>query len=135
MAEAIARHCIDSGLLGQKIDLNVASAGIFAGSDSPPSNETLAVLSNLGIEYSGLSTPLSPDMVKNASLILCMTSSHQFAVQEMLSPDAEDKSKIQLLNPEGDFEDPLGMDQASYDELGRQFMLLIPKRLREVFVK
>ena len=135
LAEAIARHSIDSGLLGDDFDLQVSSAGIFAGSGSPPSNETLTVLANLGIEYSGLSTTLSIDMAKEASLILCMTSSHQSAVQEMLLPDDGDISKIQLLDPEGDIEDPLGMGQASYDELGRQFMQLIPKRFREVFVR
>ena len=52
----------------------------------------------------------------------------------MLPSDSEDQKKIQLLDPEGDIEDPLGMDQASYDALARRFMQLIPQRLREVFV-
>lgn len=134
MAEAIARHSIDTGLLGEGIDLSVASAGVYASAGSPPANETLTVLAKLGIEHGGVSTPLSADMVKNADLILCMTASHQFAVQEMLPHDSEDQNKIQLLDPEGDIEDPLGMGQTSYDELAHRFMQLIPKRLKEVFV-
>ncbi len=134
MAEAIARHSIDSGLLKEVNDLFIASAGVYASAGSPPTNEALTVLAKLGIEHAGVSTPLSADMVKNADLILCMTTSHQFAVQEMLPRDSEDQNKVQRLDPEGDIEDPLGMDQATYDELAHRFMLLIPQRLREVFV-
>ena len=135
MAEAIARHSIDSGLLEEEIDLFVASAGVYATAGTSPTNEALTVLAKLGIEHVGVSMPLSAEMIKNADLILCMTTSHQFAVQEMLPPDSEDKNKVQLLDPEGDIEDPLGMDQSSYDELANRFMRLIPQRLREVFVR
>lgn len=134
MAEAIARHSIDSGLLEEGIDLFVTSAGVDASAGSPPTNETLTVLSKLGIDHVGVSMPLSADLVKNADLILCMTSSHQIAAQEMLPHDSEDQNKIQLLDPEGDIEDPLGMGQTTYDELAQRFMQLIPQRLREVFV-
>ncbi len=134
MAEAIARHSIDSGLLKEVNDLFIASAGVHASAGTPPTNEALTVLAKLGIEHVGVSTPLSADMIKNADLILCMTTSHQFAVQEMLPLDSGDQNKIQLLDPDGDIEDPLGMDQATYDELAHRFMQLIPQRLKEVFV-
>ena len=134
MAEAIARHSIDSGLLKEVNDLFIASAGVYASAGTPPTNEALTVLAKLGIDHVGVSTPLSAEMIKNADLILCMTTSHQFAVQEMLPHDSEDENKVQLLDPEGDIEDPLGMSQSSYDELAHRFMQLIPQRLKEVFV-
>ena len=42
-------------------------------------------------------------------------------------------SKIQLLDPEGDVDDPIGGGREIYDRLAEQFMELIPRRLKEVF--
>lgn len=135
MAEAIARHCIETGLFGENPDLFMASAGVFASDGIPPTPETMEVLSHLGIEYVGVSTPLSKEMVGKADLIFCMTESHLSVVHELVSGSLDDQGKVELLDPEGNIEDPLGLGQIAYDALADRLMELIPRRLMEVLVK
>lgn len=134
MAEAIARHAIDTGLVGGDADLFVASAGVYAATGAPPSPETLQVLSNLGIEHVGVSTPLSAEMIRKADLVFCMTAAHRDAARDLVAGSAAEAEKIQPLDPDGDIEDPIGMGLPAYDALANRFMELIPRRLKEVLV-
>ncbi len=34
--------------------------------------------------------------------------------------------------PDGDIEDPIGLDQSAYDALARKFLEIIPRRLKEM---
>lgn len=131
LAEAIARHCLDTGLVDGRDEIFVASAGVMASPGILPARETLEVLSRLGIEYEGRSVPLTPEMARKADLMFCMTRSHQRAVRDMLGVDAVDS--VMLLDPEDDIDDPLGMGQSAYDSLANRLMTLIPQRLKEVF--
>lgn len=134
MAEAIARHCIETGLFGENPDLFVASAGVSASGGTLPTRETTDVLSNLGIEYVGVSTPLSKEMIRKADLIFCMTESHLRMVHELVSDSPDDHGKVELLDPEGNIEDPLGLGLTAYDALANRLMEIIPRRLKEVLV-
>ncbi len=130
MAEAIARHWINRGLLGERRDVFIASAGTSAANGLRPTAETVAALSARGIEHDGLSKPLTADMIRKADVVFCMTSGHVAAAQSLLGDDDDDK--ITRLDPDADIEDPLGSDQGAYDLLAERFMHLIPPRLKGV---
>jgi protein-tyrosine-phosphatase len=132
MAEAIARHHLDSGLLGQEPDIFVASAGIGATDGIRPTPETLRTLRQMGIEYTGRSKRLTEQMIRKADLIFCMTASQQAAAREMVANSAAESEKIIRLDPDADIEDPIGMGQAAYDGVGRRMATLIPQRLKDI---
>ena len=123
LAEAIARHCVEAGLLGEDQDLFIASAGVAASDGAPPSSETLAVLSRLGIEHDGRSMPVTADMVAGADLVLCMTESHRRIVLGLLGDDPAAAEKVLRLDPDDDVDDPIGRGQHAYDVLAEQFIL------------
>ena len=131
MAEAIARDLIDKGLLGDDPDFFVVSAGVGAANGVPPTPEAVAALKAMGIEYDGRSTPLTPDMVRNADVVLCMTSGHMKTAKS-LAPKADEKT-IMRLDPAGDIEDPIGMDQVAYDSLAARIKEILSQRLHELF--
>lgn len=132
MAEAIARHHIEQGVLGDDPDLFMASAGVLAGDGEPSSPETNAALRAHGIEFDGRSKRLTPEMARKAAVIFCMTGSHRAAVIEMLGDDADAEGRAVLLDPEADVPDPIGMGMEAYDALAAKLMTLIPKRLEEM---
>ena len=129
MAEAIARHLIDGGRLGDTPDLFVASAGVAASTGVPATLEAVAALAALGIEHHGGSKPLTVEMVRNADLVLCMTEGHLRTVSELAG--GVDDAKFIRLDPDGDIEDPIGLDQSAYDALAGELMKVIPGRLKE----
>ena len=130
MAEAIARHLIDEGLLGDDPDVFVASAGVAAANGAPPTAEAVAALGALGIEHHGKSKLLTADMVANADLIYSMTSGHVQIARELVEGQDNDK-KIMRLDPDDNIGDPHGLDQSAYDALAGRLMKIIPQRLRE----
>ncbi len=131
MAEAIARHWIDRGRLGERRDVFIASAGTSAANGLRPTAETVAALAARGIEHDSVSKPLTADMIRKADVVFCMTSGHVAAAQDLLGDDDGD-DKITRLDPDADIEDPLGSDQGAYDSLAERFMHLIPPRLKGV---
>jgi protein-tyrosine phosphatase len=134
MAEAIARHAIDRGLLGPDAGVFVASAGVHASPGARPTRETIIALAEHDIEVDGSSTPLSAPMILKADVVLCMTEAHAQAARAMVADSPGDQAKIQRLDPAGDLEDPIGLGQEAYDALAQQLMELIPRRLKEVLV-
>ena len=134
MAEAITRHWLASGELGEPGDVFVASAGIMAADGSPTTPETNNALREMGIEHDGRSKPLTAEMIAKADLVLCMTESHRAAVAMLAEAAGGDVGHVQRLDPERDLDDPIGMGQEVYDALASRLMTLIPQRLKEVFV-
>jgi protein-tyrosine-phosphatase len=129
MAEAIARHLIGRGLLGETRDVFVASAGVAAANGSPPTAEAEAALEALGIEHDGTSKALTADMVRKADLVLGMTTGHVATARALAGPDAG--ATIMRLDPDGDIKDPLGRGQAAYDALAKRLVDAITRRLKE----
>ncbi|MHC4080721.1 MAG: arsenate reductase/protein-tyrosine-phosphatase family protein [Planctomycetota bacterium] len=130
IAEAITRHLLDQGLLGEEEAVFVASAGVAAGNGSHPTAEAQTALEALGLEHDGVSKPLTGQMVRNADLVLCMTSGHVQAAKALAGPDEADK--IMRLDPDDDITDPIGGGQAAYDALAGRLMKIIPRRLEEL---
>lgn len=134
MAEAIARHHLDQGLLGKepRSQVFVASAGVQAPDGVPISIQTIRTLQTYGIDHQGRSKPLTAEMIRKADLVLCMTESQQSQVREMISDSPENEQKVMMLDPGNDVEDPIGAGQSAYDALGKRFWQLIPRRLKEL---
>ncbi len=130
MAEAIARHFIDVGLLGDAVDVFVASAGVAAPNGSPPTVEARAALAVIAIDNEGSSKPLTAEMIRNADLVLCMTSRHVETARS-LAPTAHEGQIIRL-DPAGNIDDPIGMAQGGYDSLADRLMQIIPRRIKEL---
>ncbi|MHC4108157.1 MAG: arsenate reductase/protein-tyrosine-phosphatase family protein [Planctomycetota bacterium] len=57
LAEAIARHWVDKGLVGKPSAVFVASAGVAAVTGHPPTHEAIAALAAMGIDHMVSDTP------------------------------------------------------------------------------
>lgn len=132
MAEAIARHLLDEGKVpGQGREVFVASAGLGAWDGSPTSHETLETLRERGIHFDGHSKRLTPEMIRKATLVLTMTRSHLMGARALVGGEAH-QDKVQMLDPGGDLDDPIGMGQIAYDALAVRLEQILPGRLREL---
>lgn len=128
MAEAIARAHFDGS--GQSIF--AGSAGVAAVDGAPPSPETIVALGELGIEHDGRSKPITPEMVSNADLVLCMTQHHVDAVRYMLAGDEDGLAKVHLIDPGDSVSDPIGQGQPAYNAVAKRFAEIIPARVESL---
>lgn len=128
LAEGIARGLVAKGIEGVNTDLLVVSAGIFASSGAPTSPETVTALEARGYRCDGASTPLSEEMIDGADVVFGMTASHVDAAKH-LAPSTS--TPIERLDPQGDIDDPIGMDEATYERLAMYLEEVIPPRLVE----
>ncbi len=129
MAEAIARVHFD----GSRDDFFIGSAGVAAMDGFPTSPEAIEALERRGISFSGRSKALTPEMVQKADLVLCMTTSHQSAVEVFAAGDEELLERVHLLDPDGgDVADPIGQGQDVYDHVADQLARLIPSRVESL---
>jgi len=110
-------------------DLFIASAGVAAFEGAMPSMETMETLERMGISHEGISSCLTAEMIRKASLVLGMTNSHVRAAKSLVENDPDATKRIQPLDPKGQLPDPIGMGQSTYDSLGERLMTLIPERL------
>ena len=89
MAEAITRKRLYE--LGRD-DIDVRSAGVWAQNGLPPSEGTINVLKEEGIDASGFRTKnITPDMIKKADLILTMEPAHNDKILKLV-PAAESRT-------------------------------------------
>lgn len=132
MAEAIARHALDQGLLGADADVFVASAGTGAADSQPPTPEAMRALDRLGMHYDGSSKPLNSAMIRKADLVFGMTQSHVDAARRLVADSPDDAAKIVRLDPSDDIEDPIGTGQEAYDSLAKRLTQIVPRRLKEM---
>jgi protein-tyrosine-phosphatase len=132
MAEGVAQHLLDHGLLGAERRFLAISAGVAAADGTPAAHEAVTALAAHDIEHDGRSKPLTEEMIRNATLVLCMTRRHVDAARELVDDDPDQTAKIMPLDPEADLEDPIGMGQDAYDTLAERFLDLIPRRLKEL---
>ncbi|MBN1586315.1 MAG: low molecular weight protein arginine phosphatase [Candidatus Omnitrophica bacterium] len=129
MAEGYMRKCLQhcDG------DYTVLSAGLAAIAGMPASAMTLEVLEEEGIDLSGhRSQPITPLMLDEADLILCMENYHKGALLEK-APAMQDK--IFLLKEFGieeelppidrDILDPIGKSLDFYREVFEQIKICV----------
>ncbi len=112
MGEGLLRH-----LLAQRgrNDVQVISAGVAALPGMPPTEETIQVMQELGVDVSGhLSQPLSLDLIDHADGVFCMEELHKRIVLD-LRPEAN--GKVFLLKT---FENPVQSSETGIpDPIGR----------------
>jgi protein-tyrosine-phosphatase len=142
MAEgALKRLLVNRGIE----NIHVASAGTAAASDFPATAYAAESVKIWDADISGhLSRPLTPPLITDADLILCMTPSHCHDVIKMV-PQAKDKTFLLKNYPgpgcdgEG-IEDPIGGPLDMYnqtfieiaEEIGRILPIIIAKAEQKI---
>lgn len=119
MAEAILRKRLAE--LGKK-NIDVRSAGVRALNGLPPSDETIEVMKEEGVDVSGFRTKnITVDMIEKSDLILTMEEAHKNEIS-VLVPEAGSKTYLlkEYKSP-GDFgskgpniSDPIGKPVGEY---------------------
>ena len=134
MAEAIGKQILaqERGLTVDELEtagLRVVSAGTFATAGNPATMEAVEALGKMGVDLSHhRSQVLTPQLVREADVIFCMTEAHRHAV---LSIAPEAAAKTHTLDPNGDIEDPIGGDLTVYQRSAEMIRRRLEHRLRE----
>jgi protein-tyrosine-phosphatase len=101
-----------------RADIEVESAGLFAGSGCPVSEYSALTLKRLGVDISShKSSQLTIGKIQRADLIVGMTSSHVARVGGMM-PSALGKTRLLLdfVSGGGEVADPVGGGADVYDD-------------------
>lgn len=118
----------------QGIEVEVKSAGIWAIQGEPPTEETIAVLQELGIDAkSHRSKPLDWDLLNWAELILVM---EDWQKRQILAKAPEVNGKVftlpEFVGEEGEVSDPYGTARHAYRQVRDQIQILVEKALRKI---
>jgi len=137
MAEMIARHELAARLnitpdQLEQTGWSIGSAGAFASAGAPATPEAVAAVRSLGIAPTAhRARPLTAELANHAETIFCMTESHRAAI-ESVAPQAA--GKVQLLDPAGDIDDPIGSDAAVYQRVAQRIQQAVRQRLDQLAV-
>ena len=130
IAEGLLRR-----LLGNRKDIEVASAGVHAVRGQPPSLYAVQVCEEEGVDISGLrSQPLTAALVDRATHIFAMTGAHLETI-EMLFPQGAEKSfLLREFEQPGttvwrDLPDPIGLGREVYEDCARIVKNALPSVL------
>ena len=105
----------------------VASAGVYALNGTRATPQAVEAVGAMGADLTRhRSQSLTPELLHSADLVLVMGRAHENAVRMMSAA-----TKASTLDPQGDIEDPIGSDVATYRGLAEQMEKLIHARLRE----
>lgn len=132
MAEALAKQ-IASERLHTPVDrllargLAFGSAGTATLAGMPASEHAVVAGAELGVDLQGhRSRPLTRDLGRQASLVLCLTHGHR---QRVLELDPSLHGKTWLLDPGGeDVQDPFGAELATYRSTRDEIRTLLEAR-------
>lgn len=136
MAEGILRDLLENEGLGDQVE--VRSAGTWAVSGSPASENAVRIAADLGIDIEEhRSTPLSHALIHGANLILTMEPGH---LEEILVHVPEARGKAHLLTayaePESGshrgVDDPIGGALSEYERTYRELHRLLTAALRRI---
>lgn len=98
----------------------VSSAGVGAFDGQPPSRHSVVVMREEGIDISGQrSQQLTPELVREATHIFGMATSHRQAIQALFPEAIEKTFVLREFIVDDDFDldvpDPIGMDLEAYE--------------------
>jgi protein-tyrosine phosphatase len=131
MAEAIARNLLAQRLGVHEMELEskgitVTSAGSFAFPGTRATEHAVEAVKAMGGDLTGhRSRTLSVELIHQADFVYVMSRGHLRAVTGLV-PAAADK--VELLDPDGDIEDPIGGEAELYSALARRMRGLIDAR-------
>lgn len=112
MAAGYFRHLL--GLHGRS-DVEVISAGTFAGAGEPASAAAVRTMREYGVDLSGhRSTPLTPERIREADLIITLTAAHRRHVGSMSASALAKTRDLLSFGGSGDVGDPFGGGGADY---------------------
>ncbi len=113
----------------KKTDIKVSSGGLCAVGGAPASENSIQVLREWGIDLTDFrSSPVSPEAIADADLILTMTNQHRQVLLDVLPQFAH---KIQTLKEDGDIRDPYLQDLEIYRATRDEINHWILKRLED----
>ncbi|HYY13938.1 MAG TPA: low molecular weight protein arginine phosphatase, partial [Chthoniobacterales bacterium] len=122
-------------LIGNRKDIEVASAGVHAVRGQPPSLYAVQVCEDEGIDITRLrSQPLTATLVEHATHIFAMTGAHLETIQ-MLFPHGSEKSfLLREFEEPGttvwrDVPDPIGLGRDVYEDCARTIKNALPSVL------
>ena len=126
MAEGYFQHLMSAA----DLDISVSSAGTATWSGSPPSDGSVLVMKNLGIDISAQrSTTLSSYVVDEADLIVCMSRGHLYDLNWNF-PTASAKARTLL--GERDVFDPIGGGFELYQQCFESMKVGLDKLFEEL---
>src|SRR5438309_5230907 len=122
-------------MLGNRKDIEVASAGVHAVRGQPPSLYATKVCEDQGVDISQLrSQPLTATLIDRATHIFAMTGAHLETIQ-MLFPHGAEKSFLLRGFEEPnttvwrDVPDPIGLGREVYEDCARTIKNALPSVL------
>ncbi|WP_031514198.1 low molecular weight protein arginine phosphatase [Desulfofalx alkaliphila] len=125
MAEGLAKALAEEKY--GHMDIEISSAGTCAISGGPATKEAVEALKEKGIDISRhSSTVITPELIKEADLVLTMTLGHRQQVLQMV-PEAEEKTHTlgEYAGIPGDILDPYGQALPIYQSCAGQLEQLI----------
>ncbi len=135
MAEGICRKLL-AERIGCKPDeledrgIVVSSAGTYGMTGSPASAEAVEACAAMDIDISRHQAQvLTPELLNGADYVFTMTGRHLDAVNQLM-PTAQ--GKAELLDPQGDIDDPIGAETAVYVDLANQMEAHLRQRLEDL---
>ncbi len=133
MAEALLRSRVGE-------DIQVKSAGVQAFPNSPASEGTKAVLSELGIAENHLSQHVTEELLEWANLVLTMTGSHKQMIQTFFPQVSEYlftlKEYVDPSTQNPDIADPIGGPIEAYRQTAKEIeesLHILTRKIREEF--
>ncbi|MGQ9462868.1 MAG: low molecular weight protein arginine phosphatase [Candidatus Fervidibacter sp.] len=131
MAEYLTRDLIRRNGLD---DIEVKSAGVWAVHGEPATEETLAVLQELGIDArSHRSQPLDWDLLEWADLVLTM---EEWQKERIIAKAPELQNKVftlpEFAGEEGEVPDPYGTARHAYRQVRDQIQRLVEKAVKKI---
>ncbi len=132
MAEAIARKMLRDR--NRQDQVAVSSAGTAALPNAGATEQAIAVMEEMGIDLrEHKATLLTPELVKEADLVLTMTGAHKEQVKRLI-PGAEEKvfTLAEFAGAGTDILDPLGGPVAVYRQCAADLRYLIGLTLDKI---
>jgi glycine hydroxymethyltransferase len=122
-------------LIGNRKDIEVASAGVHAVRGQPPSLYAVQVCETDGVDISALrSQPLTAALVERATHIFAMTGAHLETIQLLFPHGAEKSYLLREFEEPGttvwrDVPDPIGLGRDIYETCARTIKNALPSVL------
>jgi len=122
-------------LIGNRKDIEVASAGVHAVRGQPPSLYAVQVCAEEGTDISGLrSQPLTATLVNQATHIFAMTGAHLETIQALFPHTAEKTFLLREFEEPGttvwrEVPDPIGLGREVYEHCARIIKNALPSVL------
>lgn len=122
-------------MLGNRKDIEVASAGVHAVRGQPPSLYAVEVCGSTGVDISALrSQPLTTSLVERATHIFAMTGAHLETIQLLFPQGANKSYLLREFEEPGttvwrDVPDPIGLGRDVYEVCARTIKNALPSVL------